>query len=323
MRTKFLTIIILMTAMTIGSVEILGQSPGNALDFDGTDDFVSVPDAAALDITDQLTLEAWFKPSANTWKYKKLISVDYTKVSATLSNFPVLVSVTDTDLLDTGNGGPVQPDGDDLQFRSSDGSKLSHEIDEYDGSTGKLIAWVKIPTLSSSANTDFYLYYGNPSASSQEDAANVWTSNYEGVWHLNEDVVDEQTTGTHYESTSDGHNGTQNENVEAAGGQIGYCQDFDGAYSSDHIDIPDHNDFTFVSGGTDQAFSVSAWIQGETNRSVIVAKDEVDSEWDLYTHSDGRVGFELYDPDWDYIGQESMTSVSGPMCCSTPTLEPT
>jgi Concanavalin A-like lectin/glucanases superfamily/Cadherin-like domain/Bacterial Ig domain len=37
---------------------------GNALAFDGLDDWVTVPDSAALDLTDGMTLEAWVKPSA-------------------------------------------------------------------------------------------------------------------------------------------------------------------------------------------------------------------------------------------------------------------
>ncbi|MCH7774014.1 MAG: DUF2341 domain-containing protein, partial [Bacteroidetes bacterium] len=179
--------------ITIGLLSILfstdytfAQNPGNALDFDGSNDYISVPDATALDITDQITIEAWFKPSSSSWAYKKLITIDYTKVSATLTDFPVLVSVTDVDLKDSDNGGPIQPDGDDILFLKTDGTKLSHEIEKYDGSTGQLAAWVKIPSLSSSTDTEFYLYYGNSSCSSQQDAANVWDSNYKGVWHMND-----------------------------------------------------------------------------------------------------------------------------------------
>lgn len=38
---------------------------GNALDFDGTDDYVTIPDASQLDITAAITLSAWVKPSSN------------------------------------------------------------------------------------------------------------------------------------------------------------------------------------------------------------------------------------------------------------------
>ena len=37
---------------------------GDALRFDGVDDWVTVPDAGGLDLTDQMTLEAWVRPDA-------------------------------------------------------------------------------------------------------------------------------------------------------------------------------------------------------------------------------------------------------------------
>ncbi|MCK8604331.1 LamG domain-containing protein [Desulfoferrobacter suflitae] len=41
--------------------------PGNALDFDGTDDSVHVQDANSLDFATSYTIEAWIKPEAFTW----------------------------------------------------------------------------------------------------------------------------------------------------------------------------------------------------------------------------------------------------------------
>src|ERR687889_700399 len=38
---------------------------GGALSFDGDDDRVSIPEAAALDLNDSMTMEAWVKPSAS------------------------------------------------------------------------------------------------------------------------------------------------------------------------------------------------------------------------------------------------------------------
>jgi len=226
------------------------QNPGNALDFDGSDDYVSIPDAAALDITDQITIEGWFKPSASSWAFKKLITIDSDSVAATQSNFPVLVSVTDVDLKDSDNGGPIQPDGDDILFKATDGTKLSHEIEEYDGSTGKLIAWVKIPSLSSSTDTEFYLYYGNTSCSSQQDVVNVRDTNFKGVWHLDEEMVDEDSTGTHIESTSNSFDGSQQGN-EGVPGKFAGGQDFDG--NNDCVDVS-ADDTGFLG-----ALTISVW----------------------------------------------------------------
>ncbi|MCH8035330.1 MAG: DUF2341 domain-containing protein [Bacteroidetes bacterium] len=236
--------------ITIGLLSILfstdytfAQNPGNALDFDGSNDYISVPDATALDITDQITIEAWFKPSSSSWAYKKLITIDYTKVSSTLTDFPVLVSVTDVDLKDTDNSGPIQPDGDDILFLKTDGTKLSHEIEEYDGSTGELVAWVKIPSLSSSTDTEFYLYYGNSSCSSQQDAANVWDSNFKGVWHLHDDFLD---------ATSNNNDGTNNGSTDITG-KIGDGQNFDGL--NDYVEMGNVVDFADTAD-----FTVEVWI---------------------------------------------------------------
>jgi hypothetical protein len=112
------------------------------------------------------------------------------KVVATdLSDFPVLISITDTDLLDE-----ARSDGNDIVFRWDDGTcggkpckGLYHEIEEWNSSTGELVAWVKIPTLSSSNDTTIYMYYGNPNVSvPSENPAGVWDSNYSGVYHLNQ-----------------------------------------------------------------------------------------------------------------------------------------
>jgi hypothetical protein len=50
---------------------------GNGLDFDGIDDQVSIPDSNSLDITSQITMEAWIKPSSiytgGNWQYDDVI----------------------------------------------------------------------------------------------------------------------------------------------------------------------------------------------------------------------------------------------------------
>ena len=123
------------------------------------------------------------------------------------------------------NGGSIQPDGDDILFIKTDGTKLSHGIEKYDGSTGQLIAWVKIPSLSSSTDTQFCLYYGNSSCSSQQDVTNVWDSNYKGVWHLHDDLLD---------ATSNNNDGTNNGSSDASG-KFGDGQSFPGV--NEYIEI--------------------------------------------------------------------------------------
>ena len=132
---------------------------------------------------------AWY---SDTWGFRKKLTIDYTKVSggADLSNFPVLVSLSDIGLAKS------QANGNDILFTSGDGTtKLDHEIEKFTQSSGELVAWVRIPTLSYTANTIIYMYYGNSSVPSQQNKTGVWDANYVGVWHLSE------TSGNHLNST--------------------------------------------------------------------------------------------------------------------------
>jgi len=46
------------------TLNITSPEPGNALHFDGSNDFVSIPDNNSLDLTNSYTLEAWIKPTS-------------------------------------------------------------------------------------------------------------------------------------------------------------------------------------------------------------------------------------------------------------------
>ena len=115
------------------------------------------------------------------WGFRKSLTIDYTLVSGSQVDFPVLVDLDDADL-----ASKAQADGDDIAFVTSDGVKFSHELEYY--SAGSLVAWVKVPAVSSTEDTVFYMYYGNPSASSQEDVPGVWDADYQMVLHLDEEV---------------------------------------------------------------------------------------------------------------------------------------
>ena len=113
--------------------------------------------AAFIYLNNPQTAEAtWWNDS---WSYRKALTINSDQVAGDLTDFPVLVSLTDSDL-----SGKAQDDGDDFVFVAADGSRLKHEIESYASSTGALVAWVKIPSLSSADDTLIYMYYGNASA---------------------------------------------------------------------------------------------------------------------------------------------------------------
>ena len=122
-------------------------------------------------------------PTPGNACYRQM-TVNHTLVPSTQSNFTVLVSVTDATLRTISNGGHVaNSNGYDIGFYtdSSGSTKLKWEIDSYNPVTGQLIAWVKIPTLSSTSDTSFYLFYGDPSITTdQSDPVNTWDSQFQG-----------------------------------------------------------------------------------------------------------------------------------------------
>ena len=113
------------------------------------------------------------------WSYLRAITIDKTKVVADQTDFPILISIPS----DPGLAAHAQPTGNDILFTLSDETnKVPHKIESYTSTTGALVAWVKVPTLSSTVNTVLYLYYGNPSAPAQQDTMNTWSYRYKGAW---------------------------------------------------------------------------------------------------------------------------------------------
>ena len=204
--------------------------------------------------------------AAGTFEARKALTIDYTKVTpcgSNLSNFPVLVSLTGNYLKTRANGGRIySANGYDIEFRDSGGvTKLDHEIEKYDPVAGTLVAWVEVPTVSRSANTTFYMYYGNPGiTTNQSNPTGVWDANYLAVWHLKEDpsITNCPTNKEICDSTSNARHGdmfgTMGSGAQVAG-RIAGSLSFDG--TDDRIDIG-----SIVGNRT--AFTVSLWFRSSS-----------------------------------------------------------
>lgn len=109
----------------------------------------------------------------------KRITVKAQLVTGSLTDFPLLVQVSADAELAAG----AKSDGSDIVFRSPDGATpYACEIERYDGASGDLVAWVKLPALSSQADAELLLCYGG--SSTPLPASGVWSNGYAGVWHL-------------------------------------------------------------------------------------------------------------------------------------------
>lgn len=100
--------------------------------------------------------------------------------------------------------------------------------DFYNGSTEETfqlhsaVYHVKLPTASSTSDTEFYCYYGKSDATDGADGENVWDSNYKVVHHMTPDL---------YDSTANNHDGS-NKGSKSAINRAGHYRTFNDAYVS-------------------------------------------------------------------------------------------
>ena len=216
------------------------------------------------------TMPTWWNP---LWQYRKSVTVDHAKVAGSLSSFPVLVGVTDADL-----ASKAKSNGDDICFADLDGNKLDHEIELYSSVSGHLVAWVRVPTLSSVSDTVFYMYYGNPSASNQQNPAGVWDSNFRMVQHL------EEASGSFFDSTGNHNDGTSYGGVtQGASGKMNGAAGFDG--SDDYVDVGSASSLDDLGQTT-----ISAWIKMNALGASIYDKGWVNGR-SFYVHDAGALCF--------------------------------
>jgi len=149
---------------------------------------------------------------------------------------------------------------------------------------------VLIPTLSHTADTTLYMWYGNPGiTASQENKPGVWSNGYAAVWHFG--TPSSLSTA---DSTANANNGI-NKGVVPAAGIIGGAGTFDGSGNT-YLDIPSSASFKPTA-----AITLEAWV----NMTAI-------TDWPYVYGLDYRANGTWSSP-WDAIelgfGEESSSPV--------------
>ena len=178
--------------------------------------------------------------------------IQASQVDADLTDFPVLLTEANlpSEMFDADGPYPAEDGGGDIRFSlDADGqTQLPCEIEEFttnnDPSLGKAAIWVKIPSVSSSSNTSFYVWYHNPTCDPEQPLAddpygseNVWDSSFVGVWHLNQDPSGGSSCIK--DSTANANHGTPQGSMTSSDlvdGKVSKAISFDG--SNDYIVIP-------------------------------------------------------------------------------------
>jgi hypothetical protein len=202
-----------------------------------------------------------FDPYLEGWNYRKTITINNNQVIGEHSNFPILLNIIDGDLIYN-----TEPDGEDIIFMNDKGTaeKLFHEIEFFQRSSGKLVAWINIPILSENTQTIIYMYYGNQNFENQDDTSMVWDTDYIAVFHMT-DLID--STGkynlTSIGATSDSY------------GKIGGCYDLESS-EEDYI----------ARGGLLDSFpdniTIEVWFSIESSKEQSILS-KINSEIDYFS----------------------------------------
>lgn len=226
-------------------------------------------------------------PWLSTYGYRKQITISKTNVGSDLTDFPSLVAfASDTDI-----GGHMQDLTNyyDIRFTSSDGTTLlKYEKESMVITTGSATGnyWVKVPTITTAANTVIYVYYGKASDTDGSDATNVWDSNYKAVWHLKETG----TNPTVYDSTSNAHNSTSQTWTPTTSGKVDGAGTFNG--SSNSIIVTDSSDFQSSAIRTVSAWFTRSALTGVTFPTILNEYKDANNSWRINVVAHDNVGDE-------------------------------
>jgi hypothetical protein len=200
------------------------------------------------------------------WKKRIKVTVDNTKVDVSLSNFPILIKISTSSGITSADVSAVfdelvsDTNRKKIAVTTSNGTTECYvEIERWDDASE--LAWlhVKAPSISNSADEDFYLYYDVSHADNttyvgdvgDTPAQSVWDANFTGVYHLNENPATENAK----DSTASPNNLTPSTNKPTLiDSKVGKGYDFE---------LSSQN---YLSGSTpaDDTFTIEAVVKPES-----------------------------------------------------------
>lgn len=206
------------------------------------------------------------------WGRKCKLTIQNAKVPGTLTDFPVLLDLSNlpSEMFDADGSYPALNGGGDIRF-SSDAAgttQLACEIVSFvtnnDPALGSAEIWVKIPSLASATDTDFYVWYNKagetqPAVTDTYGRNNVWDSNFKLVQHMSQDPSG--TAPQMIDSTSNSNDGTSAGTMtsgDLVAGKVGKGLDFDG--TNDYINHGDSASLDITG-----ALTLSAWVKMVNN----------------------------------------------------------
>ena len=194
----------------------------------------------------------------SSWTYRVPIEINPNRVGSTLTDFPVYVDLSDLGGHFFSN---LNSDGGDIRVTTSNGtSEVPREVVFASTTlmTGEL--HFRADSVSSSATTTFYIYYGNSGASDYASTTlygsrNVWTNGYDYVHHYHEDPS--VSAPQMRDSTVNENHGTVSgggvDSGDSVAGKLGNA-----------IDFANGLDYITNNSSDSQSYTYTAWIETDS-----------------------------------------------------------
>jgi hypothetical protein len=209
-------------------------------------------------------------------------------VNGNHANFPVWISLTDADL-----AARARADGTDIHFVEGT-TDLDFEIQSWNKATGRLDAWVRVPTLT--ANDEIVIRYGDLAAAHAANAPGTFTG-YQAVWHL-----DDALTNTTVADARNLRNGTAVSltTTDSVAAQLGRGIDFEDGTQAITFTNP-------LTGNT--AHTISAWVNQRattTNDAIIAMGNSVlnQARWFHSRYNAASIAVGFYTNDYDNVNED-------------------
>jgi hypothetical protein len=198
------------------------------------------------------------------YAFKRTITLNTAAVgiTSTLTNFPALLSIQSNDLIITGNCTDklVNPSGPNYDFAfvaPGAATECYYQVVSYNQTTGTLLVWVQMPSISPSINNTVAFYYGSAAPTVTHNAAffqKTWASDYQAVYNFEDAVY----SGGTYDATVNAGVGVLSgfNSTFLVTGKVGKAYVFGSGSTTTNLTASGAN----VSG----AFTISAWVNLNT-----------------------------------------------------------
>lgn len=209
------------------------------------------------------------------------IGYESQNLSGTQLNFPFLFDKQIPELCTEKNNGFIQTaDASDVLFTKEDGTTIiPHQIERYNSTKGRLIAWLGLDTFTVNHPKKIFVYYG--SKIKKANQTEVFPKSYTSVYHLNADFFD----ATKQSNKVDFSGVTDEEGIIAG------AKSWSASYQSESCIENEETDYF--------NFTYSCWINPNhtTVDQIIASSKNEKAGFRIFIDKKGQISGELMDTD--------------------------